>query len=107
MNGAVSQANVDLIKRKLQARIWIAVSQLDQFQSIAEAELIEMAGLLNHPSMASLKDSESEDLLYQWRWIKSTVDLRAERFAIAEREISQWVAEFDETSYAKREFPRI
>jgi serine/threonine protein kinase len=96
LNGSSNQQDSDVIKGKLQARIWIAAAQLDLFRSIPEHDLIEIDNLFKHQAIVNLNGSKYEDLLYQWRWLKNTIDLRENKLETAEKELTQWTREFDE-----------
>lgn len=96
LNGSSNALNSDAIKGKLQARIWIAVAQLDQFRTIPENELREIESLFQNQSINSLSNPEHDDLLYQWRWLKNTLDLRAGDLGRAEQELIEWMQEVDE-----------
>lgn len=96
LNGSSNAFAPDSIKEKLQARIWIAAAQLDQFQTIPEQDLQEIENLFQNQTISSLKKTEYEDLLYQWRWIKNTIDLRNSDLAKAEMELIEWMREVDE-----------
>lgn len=102
LSSSSNHMDADAIKRKLKARIWIATSQLDQFHTIQESELNEIESLFKHQSIKDLSSSEYDDMLYQWRWLKSTIDLRKGDLQTAEQELIEWISEFDErtTSFA-------
>jgi tetratricopeptide (TPR) repeat protein/tRNA A-37 threonylcarbamoyl transferase component Bud32 len=96
LNGSSNAFEADSIKGKLQARIWIADAQLDQFREVPNQDLREIENLFQHQAISSLSKPEYEELLYQWRWIKNTIDLRNEDLIHAEQELIEWMQEVDE-----------